>query len=153
MYRQSEKKLLNSNTSSTCPHNMMNFGLLTAEICWRVWGTPKFQRVSRLGSVTSRHSSSKRQPNFAALNRGRQLHSAGRPPRWALAHISSCIYHAVSAGLYGKAALAGIPPATFWEAGAAPVRDECRRPYDLLHVEVQACHSAASSMAQSLTAD
>jgi len=22
------------NTSSTCPHNMENFGILTAEICW-----------------------------------------------------------------------------------------------------------------------
>ena len=29
------------------------------------------------------------QPNFAALNRGRHLRSAGRPSRWALAHISS----------------------------------------------------------------
>ena len=29
-----------SNTSSTCPDNMVNFGLLTAEICWRVSGTP-----------------------------------------------------------------------------------------------------------------
>jgi len=27
----------------------------------------KFQRDSRLGSVTARHSSSERQPNFAAL--------------------------------------------------------------------------------------
>ena len=36
----SEKNLLNIDTSSTCPHNMVNFGLLTAEICWRVWGTP-----------------------------------------------------------------------------------------------------------------
>jgi len=35
-----KKNLLNSNTSSTCPHNMVNFGLLTAEICWRVWDTP-----------------------------------------------------------------------------------------------------------------
>jgi len=26
--------------SSTCPHNMVNLGLLTAEICWRVWATP-----------------------------------------------------------------------------------------------------------------
>jgi len=34
------KKMLNSNTSCTCPDNMVNFGLLTAEICWRVWGTP-----------------------------------------------------------------------------------------------------------------
>jgi len=32
--------VLNSNTSSTCSHNMVNFGLLAAEICWRVWGTP-----------------------------------------------------------------------------------------------------------------
>ena len=49
----------------------------------------KFQRVSRLGSVTARHSIIGRQPNFAALNRGRHLCSAGRPSRWALAHISS----------------------------------------------------------------
>ena len=47
----------------------------------------KFQLVSRLGSITARHSSSGRQPNFAALNRGRHLCSAGRPSRWALAHI------------------------------------------------------------------
>ena len=46
-----------------------------------------FQRVSRLGSVTARQSSSRRQPNFAALNRGRHLCSAGRPSRWALTHI------------------------------------------------------------------
>jgi len=55
MYRQSEKKLLNSNTSSTCPHNMVNFPL-AAEIRWRVLGTPStFQRVSRLDSVTEWH--------------------------------------------------------------------------------------------------
>ena len=34
------KNLLSSNTSSTCPDNMVNFGLLAAEICWHVWGTP-----------------------------------------------------------------------------------------------------------------
>jgi len=33
-------KLLNSNISSTCPHNMMNFGPLAAEIVSLVWGTP-----------------------------------------------------------------------------------------------------------------
>ena len=76
------KNLLNSNISSTCP-DMVNFGLLTASLehpC-------KFQRVSRLSSVTAWQSSSGRQPNFAALNRGRYLYSAGRPSRWALAHI------------------------------------------------------------------
>jgi len=36
-----KKNLINSNTSSTCPDNMVNFGLLKAEICWRVWGTPQ----------------------------------------------------------------------------------------------------------------
>ena len=46
----------------------------------------KFQRVSRLGSITARHSS-EHQPNFAALNRGCHLYSSGRPSRWALAHI------------------------------------------------------------------
>jgi len=34
------KKLLNSNISSRCPHDMANFGPLTVEICWRIWGTP-----------------------------------------------------------------------------------------------------------------
>ena len=34
------KKLLNSNISSTFPHNMLNFGPLTAEICLPVWDTP-----------------------------------------------------------------------------------------------------------------
>jgi len=34
------KKMLNIDISSTCPHNMVNFGPLTAEIRWRVWGTP-----------------------------------------------------------------------------------------------------------------
>jgi len=40
MNRQSEKNTLNIDTSPTRSHNMVNFGLLTAEICWRVWGTP-----------------------------------------------------------------------------------------------------------------
>jgi len=40
MYRQSEKNLLSSNISSTCPHNMVNFGPLAAEIVLLVWGTP-----------------------------------------------------------------------------------------------------------------
>ena len=31
------KKLLSSNISSICSDNILNFGLLTAENCWRVW--------------------------------------------------------------------------------------------------------------------
>jgi len=41
----------------------------------------------RLGSVNAWHSSIGRQPNFASLNRRLRLYSAGRPSRWALAHI------------------------------------------------------------------
>jgi len=46
-----------------------------------------FQRLSRRGSVTALQSSSQRQPNFAALNSGHHLCSAGQPSRLALAHI------------------------------------------------------------------
>jgi len=35
-----KKNLLSSNTSSTCPDNMVNFGPLAAEIDPVVWGTP-----------------------------------------------------------------------------------------------------------------
>ena len=86
MYRQSEKNLLSSNMSSTCPHNMVNFGPLTAEIDPVVWGTlANFSGFRVLAAL--RHSSIGCQPNFAALNRGRHLYSAGRPSRWALANI------------------------------------------------------------------
>ena len=81
------KNLLNSNISSTCSHNMVNFGRLTAKICWRVWGTRAnfngFRILAELlhGTLVVGISQT------AALNRGRHLYSAGRPSRWALADI------------------------------------------------------------------
>ena len=39
-YTDNRKKLLNINTSPTCLYSMVNFGPVTAEVCWRVWGTP-----------------------------------------------------------------------------------------------------------------
>jgi len=39
------------------------------------------------GSITACHSSSGRQPNFAALSRGRHLYLARQPSHWASAHI------------------------------------------------------------------
>jgi len=60
-----------------------------------------FQRVSRLGSVTTRHFSSGRQPNFAALNRGRDLYSASRVRHvgnWpTFSFVRVCISHAPAA--------------------------------------------------------
>jgi len=72
---------------------MVKFGPLAAEIGSLVGGTPaNFNgRVSRLAA---RHSSSGRQPNFAALRRGRHLHSVGRPSRWAVAHI--LVFHVLN---------------------------------------------------------
>ena len=52
------KNLLNSNMSSTYFHNMANFGPLTAEICWPVWGTPaNFNGFRVLPSLLQRHHS------------------------------------------------------------------------------------------------
>jgi len=71
---------------------MVNFSPLAAEIGPVVWGMPaNLNGFWRLASVTARHSSSEREPNFAALNRGRHLYSAGLPSRWALAQISSLV--------------------------------------------------------------
>jgi len=50
------KNLLNSSISSTCLHNMANFGPLTAEIGLPVWGTP---------AVTAATSLTGCQPNIA----------------------------------------------------------------------------------------
>jgi len=50
------KNLLSSIMSSTCPHNMVNFGLLVTEIGWPVWGTPpNFNRLRVLAALL--HSS------------------------------------------------------------------------------------------------
>jgi len=40
------------------PHSMVNFGPLTAEICWRVWGTPtNFNGFLVLASLLHRRRS------------------------------------------------------------------------------------------------
>ena len=79
--------MVNLGPSSTCPDNMVNLGPLTAEIGSGVWAPLQISTgfASRQRYCTA--SSSGRQPNFAALNRGRHLRSAGRPSGWALAHI------------------------------------------------------------------
>jgi len=55
-------------------HTSSQYGELWPTSCWDPFRSlrhpSEFQRVSRLGSVTARHSSSGRQPNFAGLNRG-----------------------------------------------------------------------------------
>jgi len=83
------KNLLSSNISSTFPHNMVNFGPLAAEIVSLVWGTPGNFNGFRVLAALLHGTLVVSVGQTAALNRGRHLYSAGRPSRWALAHICS----------------------------------------------------------------
>ena len=74
------KNLLNSNISSTCLRNMANFGPLTAEICWRVWGP---QIISMGFPSWQRYCTALWQWASAKLCGVEQR----APSRWALAHI------------------------------------------------------------------
>ena len=65
---------------------MVNFGPLTTEICWRVWGTQTYFNGFRVLAALLHGSLVVGVSQTAALNRGRHLYSAGRPSRWALAH-------------------------------------------------------------------
>jgi len=95
MYRQSEKNLLSSNISPTCPHNMVNFGPLAAEIFSLVWCTPGNFNGFRVLPALLHGTIVVGVSQTAALNRGRHRYSAGRPSRWALAHIL-VLYHILS---------------------------------------------------------
>jgi len=78
----------------------------------------KFQRLLRLGIVTAQHSSSGSQPNFAALDRGRHLYSAGRPSRWASAHILVCFWFAnatIASTLTSVSSITLSKTARFWK--------------------------------------
>jgi len=86
------KKLLSSNISSTCPHNMVNVGPLAAEIISLVWGTPGNFNGFRVLAALLYSTLVVGVSQTAALNRGRHLYSAGRPSGWAFAHISSFIW-------------------------------------------------------------
>ena len=81
------KNLLSSNISSTCPHNIVTFSPVAAEIGSVVWGTPAnfdgFRVLAALLHCTPVVGVSQ----TVASNRGRHLYSAGWPSPWAAAHI------------------------------------------------------------------
>jgi len=86
-----KKNLLSSNISSTCPHNMVNFGLLATEIVSLVWGTPANFNGFRVLAALLHGTLVVGVSQTASFNRGRHLYSTGRPSGWALAHISSIL--------------------------------------------------------------
>jgi len=81
------KNLLSSNISPTRPYNIVNFGLLAAEIVSLVWGTPANFNGFRVLAALLHGTLVVGVSQTAAFNRGRYLYSAGRPSGWALAHI------------------------------------------------------------------
>ena len=62
-------------------------GPLAAEIVSLVWGTPGNFNGFRVLAALLHGTLVVGVSQIAALNRGRHLYSAGRPSRWALAHI------------------------------------------------------------------
>ena len=70
-------------------YNMVNFGPLAAEIVSLVWGTPANFNGFRVLAALLHGTLVVGVSQTAALNRRHHLCLAGRPSRWALAHISS----------------------------------------------------------------
>jgi len=66
---------------------MVNFGPRAAEIVSLVWGTPGNFNGFRVLAALLHGTPLVGVSQTAALNTGRHLYSAGRPSRWALAHI------------------------------------------------------------------
>jgi len=87
-----QKNHASSNISITCPHNMVNFGPLAAEILSLVWGTPDNFNGFRVLAALLHGTLVVGVSQTAALNRGCHLYSAGRPSSWALAHIFSSFF-------------------------------------------------------------
>jgi len=69
---------------------MVNFSPLAAEIVSLVWGTPGNFNGFRVLAALLHGTLIVGISQTASLNRGCHLYLAGRPSRWALAHISSC---------------------------------------------------------------
>ena len=66
---------------------MVNFGALAAEICWQDWGNPENFNGFRVLAALQHGTLVVGVTQTAALNT-----YAGRPSRWALAHISSYLF-------------------------------------------------------------
>jgi len=82
-----KKNSLIISTSCTCRHNMENFVPLAAAIGFGVLAMPANCNGFRVLAALLHGTLVVGISQTAALNIGRHLYSAGRPSRWALAHI------------------------------------------------------------------
>ena len=70
------------------PQNMVNFGLLAAEILSLVWGTPcNFNGFRILAALLHGTLVLGVSQNCGVQQRASPIYAAGRPLGWALAHI------------------------------------------------------------------
>ena len=79
--------LYSASAAAVLPHNIANFGPLTAEIGSGVWDTPTNFNGFRILAALLHGTPVVGISQTVVVNRGRQLYSAGRPSRWAFAHI------------------------------------------------------------------
>jgi len=93
MYRQSEKKHVKQ---QYLLYMTSQYGELRPTSGWDrfvSWGTSGNFNGFRVLAALLHDTLVVGVSQTAALNRGRHLYSAGRPSRWALAHISSYYYY------------------------------------------------------------
>jgi len=86
-YQQSEKNLSSANISPICPHNMVNFGLLAAEINPVVWAPLQISTGFASWQPYCTALQYWALATLCGVEQRAHLYSAGRPSRWALAHI------------------------------------------------------------------
>jgi len=72
----------------TYPHNMVNFGPLAAEICWRLWGTPANFNGFRILALLHDTLVVGVSQTLPCWTEGATcIRQEGQLSRWALAHI------------------------------------------------------------------
>ena len=104
------KKLVKRKYLLHMPDNMVNFGLLTPEICWRVWGTPaNFNWIRVLatllhGTLVVSVSQTLRRWTEGATYIRQGGHHAGHWPTFYFYIVSLCnIYMFIMAALCNRA--------------------------------------------------
>jgi len=92
-----KKNLLSSNISFTCPHNMVNFGRLAAEIISLVWGTPGNFNVFRVlaallhGTLVVGVSQNLRRWTEGATYIRQGGHHVGHWPTFLVSFLFACV--------------------------------------------------------------
>jgi len=89
--------LLSSNISSICPHNIVNFGPLAAEIVSLVWGTLQISTgLASWQRYCTAHSSSGRQTSCGVEQRAPPIFARAAITLGIGPHLYSCIFFSLA---------------------------------------------------------